>query len=108
MLLKYVKKMLLLKKKEQTPESIIKKEQTGHLDIKGIKINTGDKVSVIYYNDLCEAIVTRYSYASVFFKITDGPDVHYWNHRSNKMDTRSMKGIEARTMSSHRKLIVIK
>jgi len=100
--------MLLLKKKKQTPESIIKKEKTGHLDIKGRKINTGDKVSVIYYGNLYEAIVTRHSYASVFYKIIDGPDRMYFHYGKSKWVTSSMKGTHARTMTSQRKLRVIK
>jgi hypothetical protein len=100
--------MLLLKKKKQDPKSKIKKEQTGHIDITGRKIKTGDKVSVIYYNNLYEAIVTRHTYASIFFKITNGPDQRYWNYHSNKWTTHSLKGLEARTMTSERKLRIIK
>lgn len=100
--------MLLLKKKKQAPETIITVAETGHLDITGRKIKTGDKVSVIYYNNLYEAIVTRHSYASIFFKITNGPDRQWWNYRTNKWTKHSMKGTEARTMTSQRKLRVIK
>ena len=100
--------MLLLKKKKQAPESVIKKAETGHRDISGRKINTGDKVSVIYYNNLYEAIVTRASYASVFYKITAGPERQYWNYRTSKWIKTSMRGREARTMTSERKLRIIK
>jgi hypothetical protein len=80
---------------------------TGHLDIKGKKIYAGDKVSVIYYNNLYEAIVTRHSAASVFYKITAGTNIGYWDYATRSYKSYSVVGSEARTMTSERKLRIL-
>ena len=100
--------MNLLKKKKQDPESIIKRKATGHLDIKGRKIFAGDKVSVIYYNNLYEAVVTRHSELSVFYKITGGSDRQYWDYAKRTWASYSVIGTNARTMTSQKKLRIIK